>query len=174
MTRTSDLKETAKEQAAELGQAAKEHATELGHQAKMAAKEEAMSHADDAKSSLASEAQKAASAAEAAASQFDPNSPQAQAMQKIADHIEDLATHLRQSDVRELAGQASSMARRNPLLFVGGAVIAGFAAARFLKARDPKSLYSNSRDSDPWAAPRNATAHHDNVVNEMGGGRTYG
>jgi hypothetical protein len=53
--------------------------------------------------------------------------------------------------VRELASQATDMARRNPMLFIGGAAIAGFAAARFLKARDPQP--HASAQANPWAAP---------------------
>ena len=174
MSRTSELAHEAKEQATELGRSAKEHATELGRQAKTAAKNEAMSQATQAKTSLAAEAQKAANAAQSAASHFDPNSAQAKAVQQVADRIDDLAMYLRQSDVRDLAGQATSMARRNPLLFIGGALAAGFAAARFLKARDPKQLYAGISGNDPWAAPQSATAHHDTVVNDLPGDRHYG
>ena len=82
----------------------------------------------------------------------DAASPQAQALHHVADHIEDFAGQLRTTDLAKVADQATDIARRNPLLFVGGAVIAGFAAARFLKARDPKPAIA-AHSADPWARP---------------------
>ena len=82
----------------------------------------------------------------------DAASAQAQALHHVADHIEDFAGQLRTTDLAKVADQATDIARRNPLLFVGGAVIAGFAAARFLKARDPEPA-SAVHAADPWTSP---------------------
>ncbi|MEL7211337.1 MAG: hypothetical protein AAGK92_01670 [Pseudomonadota bacterium] len=140
MSDTSDLTQTAKQHAAELGQKAHDAATQ-----------EAVAHADSAKQKVTHKVQKAADAAGAAASELDPNSPQAQAMQQVADTIEDVAHKIRTTDIRHMADQATEMARRNPLLFIGGAAIAGFAAARFLKARAPHAS-APLQGSDPWGS----------------------
>lgn len=164
----------------DLGNRAKEHAAELRDQAKAAATQEAVARAEEAKTTVASKVQQTADAADAAANQFDPASAQAQAVQQVADHIEDVATKLRTADVQKLAGQATEMARRNPLLFIGGAAIAGFAAARFLKARDPHPT-GYADHTDPWGTPhygsRAAPSEHvDNktVMADINGDRTHG
>ena len=147
MSTTSDLSNTVRA-----------HAEDVGTQAKAAATQETVAQANKAKSAVANKAQQAANAADAAASELDPASPQAEAIRQVADHIEGVASQLRHADVRELATQATNLARRNPLLFVGGAAIAGFAAARFFKARDPQSAFVVD-DDDPWAAPSDAQSH---------------
>lgn len=160
----------------DLSHRAKEHASELGAQAKAAAAQEAVAQAGKVKDVAADKVQQTADAADAAAGKLDPASPQAQAVQQVADHIEGMATKLRTADIRQLADQATDMARRNPLLFIGGAAIAGFAAARFLKARDPQPAGHSDYD-DPWAAPRahpTKTADSTSVMADINGGRTDG
>src|SRR5918995_1366175 len=51
-----------------------------------------------------------------------------------ADRAEDLARYLRETDVREMIGNVEHFARRQPLLFLGGAFVLGVAASRFIKA----------------------------------------
>ena len=55
----------------------------------------------------------------------------------IAEAIEGLAGQIRETDVSAVADKATEVARRHPLLFVGGAIVAGFAAARFIQAPQP-------------------------------------
>lgn len=51
-----------------------------------------------------------------------------------ADGTERVATFLRETDAREMVGAVEDIARRQPLLFVGGAFLLGIAASRFIKA----------------------------------------
>jgi hypothetical protein len=51
-----------------------------------------------------------------------------------ADQAGALAGYLRENDVREIVGNVESFARRQPLLFIGGAFLLGMAASRFIKA----------------------------------------
>lgn len=51
-----------------------------------------------------------------------------------ADQAEALAGYLRENDVRQIIGNVESFARRQPLLFLGGAFVLGMAASRFIKA----------------------------------------
>ena len=51
-----------------------------------------------------------------------------------ADQAENLAAYLRETDVRQMIGSVESFARRQPLLFLGGAFVLGVAASRFIKA----------------------------------------
>ncbi|PJI84462.1 hypothetical protein BC777_3522 [Yoonia maricola] len=159
--------------ASDLNDTARAHVEDIGAQAKAAATQEAVSQADKVKQATASQVQQAADAADAAASQLNPASPQAEAMKQVADHIEGVASQLRQADVRELASQVTDVARSNPMLFIGGAAIAGFAAARFLKARDPQP--HSGADSDPWASSRGYApdkTNHRTVMADINGGRS--
>lgn len=51
-----------------------------------------------------------------------------------ADQAEAIARYLRETDVRQLIGNVEDFARRQPLLFLGGAFLLGVAASRFVKA----------------------------------------
>ena len=51
-----------------------------------------------------------------------------------ADQAEALATYLRGTDMRQMIGNVEDFARRQPLLFVGGAFLLGMATSRFIKA----------------------------------------
>jgi len=138
-------------QSSNLADKARQHAAELGEQAQETVTQEAIAQAHSAQSAAAGKISEAANATEAAADQFDPGSPQAEAMRQVADQIEDVAAKLRDADVRQIANEATEYARRNPLLFLGGAALAGFAAARFLKARDPAPTHrAAGMSSDPW------------------------
>lgn len=145
MSDTSDLKESVRS-----------HAADLGTQAKAAATQEAVAQADRVKDTAAGKVEAAANVADAAAGELDPSSPQAQAMQQVADHIEGVAQGLRNADIRDIAVQATDLARRNPMLFIGGAAIAGFAVARFLKARDPQPTATH--EDDPWGSSGESSA----------------
>ena len=51
-----------------------------------------------------------------------------------ADQAESIASYLRENDVRQIVGNVENFARRQPLLFLGGAFLLGMAASRFIKA----------------------------------------
>jgi hypothetical protein len=51
--------------------------------------------------------------------------------------LEDAAKNLRQRNVDDLMDDVSRFARSQPALFFGGAMLAGFALARFLKSSAP-------------------------------------
>jgi hypothetical protein len=51
-----------------------------------------------------------------------------------ADQAEAVARYLRETDVRQLIGTVEDFARRQPLVFLGGAFLVGVAASRFVKA----------------------------------------
>ncbi len=51
-----------------------------------------------------------------------------------ADQAERLAGYLRETDARQIVDTVQDVARRQPLLFIGGAFALGLAASRFIKA----------------------------------------
>ncbi|WP_425099429.1 hypothetical protein [Tropicibacter sp. S64] len=97
-----------------------------------------------------------ADAARRAGSQFPAGSLEERAMQEIANRIDGALSHVRDKGFDELSRDVATFARRNPLLFLGGAVLAGFAAARVLKAETPRAAPAYS--DDPWAGHLSAPA----------------
>lgn len=57
----------------------------------------------------------------------------ASAVERGAAELDTLATSLRNKNIGDLAGQAQAFARRQPALFMGAALAAGFAVARLGK-----------------------------------------
>ncbi|QAX28106.1 hypothetical protein [Leisingera sp. NJS204] len=135
MTDTSDLESQARAQAADLGR-----------KAKGAVKGTVRDAADAAQSQAAREVQATADAAGAAADAFALGSMQSQAAQMVAGHLEDAAHRVRSLDIEQSVRDVSAFARRNPLLFLGGAALAGFAATRFLKASEPDGRSNGPAD----------------------------
>jgi len=54
--------------------------------------------------------------------------------ERAADRVERLADYLREREIGDLIGEVEDFARRQPVLFVGGAFTLGLLAARFLKS----------------------------------------
>lgn len=134
----------------DLTQDIKSKAQELGGDVADAVKAEARQAAEDLSNEAADRATRAANAADAAAAEFNSDSIQARAAQQIAEQVEGFASRLRTADLTSITTDVSTFARKNPALFIGGAALLGFAATRFLKARDPHRIDYASTDSDPW------------------------
>lgn len=146
---------------------AEDHAADLTRKVQATARAKAEEHAQSLKDSAAAKAENTANAAKAAAAQFDPATLQAEAAQHVADRVDELAARIRHSDLETVASQVGDFARRNPLLFVGAAAAAGFAATRFLKAREPHATHHDA--DDPWSATERPT-----VISEINKERRHG
>lgn len=57
-----------------------------------------------------------------------------------AEQVDRLSDALRERGIEDLVGEAEKFARRQPLLFVGGALVAGMMLARFLKHSDQGAM----------------------------------
>jgi hypothetical protein len=81
-----------------------------------------------------------AHAAERAAHEFDDDLPQAaQYIRQASQTMSGVADQIRDREVRDLIGEVTDFARRQPTLVFGGAMLLGFAALRFLKSSAPSS-----------------------------------
>ncbi|MDC0656641.1 hypothetical protein N6L27_01360 [Leisingera sp. SS27] len=138
MIDTSDLEQQARSQAAGLGR-----------KAKAAVAGKLREATDAAQSQAAQEVEATADAADAAAGAFAPGSVQAQAASMVAGHLEDAAHRVRSLDIEQTVEDVSAFARRNPLLFLSAAALAGFAATRFLKAHDREAETSGGAVRNP-------------------------
>ena len=138
-----DLKQQASAAAESVVDAAKQEADELGTAAKEIfddATGRVKSAVDDQKTAGADYLDKVAHAVHRAAREFDTDVPQAaRYIRRAGSELSSVAKAIRHRDVRELVTEVEDVARRQPALFFGGAVILGFAALRFLKSAPPKS-----------------------------------
>jgi len=76
-----------------------------------------------------------------AAGEFEKDVPQAaRYIRRAGSQLASTADALRERDPRELVAEVEDLARRQPALFFGGAVILGFAALRFLKSASPAAV----------------------------------
>jgi hypothetical protein len=118
---TKTTKDTAKDAAKDVAEAVK---------TTVAAK------AESAKQSAADMAEAEARGWNEAASAFRADSFSRQAAEHLADQLSSAASAVRDTDLSTLQADLTAFARRNPLLFFGGAAILGFAAIRALKASE--------------------------------------
>ncbi|WP_299785098.1 hypothetical protein [uncultured Marivita sp.] len=129
----------AKQKAGALAEQAKSAAGDVAQNAASAAKDQA----DAAKSSVADEVSGVASALRTAAEEMRSGSPQERTFGQIAEGLADASEAMRNKDLSEMVQDVSAFARKNPLVFLGGAALIGFAATRFAKAsssNDPQTV----------------------------------
>ena len=127
---TDNVTSAAKDQAGEIGTAVKDMAADATGKVKSAMNEQKTAGADYLG--------KIAQAVHRAAGEFESDVPQAaQYIRQAAGQIETVAKAVRERDMRDLVGEVQVLARRQPTLFFGGAVILGFAALRFFKSSSP-------------------------------------
>jgi hypothetical protein len=88
-----------------------------------------------------------ARAIDRASSELDEQSPQiARAFRSAAENVETFSDTLRGERVNDLFAAGADYARRQPLAFFAGALIAGFAASRFLLSHKESGARSNPQD----------------------------
>lgn len=85
-----------------------------------------------------------------AAREFDNDLPIAgKYIRKAAAQVENVSDSIRTGDFSDLVSSAQTFARRQPTAFLGIAVLAGFAAVRFLKSSSGASASSESFGLQP-------------------------
>ena len=95
---------------------------------------EARSRAEGAKSDVADEVGDVASALRRASEELRGGSAQERTFGMIAGSLADASDYIRDKDFGDALKSVSRVARDNPLLFLGGAALLGFAASRYAKA----------------------------------------
>ncbi|PLS22950.1 hypothetical protein [Neptunicoccus cionae] len=139
----SSVAEKAKETASELAGQAKETANSAAQTAANAA----VQQADNAKASVADEVSGVASALRTAAGEMRNGSPQERTFGQMAEGLADASDALRDKDLGTMVEDVTHFARKNPLLFLGGAALLGFAATRFAKASGSSSHDDSNADA---------------------------
>jgi len=85
----------------------------------------------------------------------------------VAGSVNDVANALRQRNMGELVADVQEMARRNPGLFMAGAAVAGFAAARFLRSSSRQGDdHTGGQRGDHMADQRRAHDRTDQIYRD--------
>lgn len=122
--------EAARAKAEEFADTAKDFAAEAGESLKHRAYEEKQAGADYVAH--------IADAIRRASREFDDDLPIAGVyMRKAAAKVEDISDTVQRGDLSDLVHGVQDFARRQPTVFLGLAVLAGFGAVRFLKSSRP-------------------------------------
>jgi hypothetical protein len=98
-------------------------------------KEDGRQTLEQRKRSAADRVDGIAQALERTGAQFSENEPTlADLANRLSGTVGNLATRLREGSIDDLVDDTRALARRNPVLFIAGGLVAGFALARFVKA----------------------------------------
>jgi hypothetical protein len=147
-----DLKDKATEFAETSGEKFREQASEFADMAKDTAGEATdrlKEKVSDQKEAGAEYVGHLAETMRRAAREFDNNLPIAgKYIRKAAAQVENVSDSIRTGDFNDLVRNAQSFARRQPTAFLGMAVLAGFAAVRFLKSSSDASPTSSRSRAD--------------------------
>jgi hypothetical protein len=69
--------------------------------------------------------------------------------EKAADQIDRASKFVRTADAGEIAETLGTVARKEPLLFLGGAFVLGILGARFMKSSTPRAFASEKKAETP-------------------------
>lgn len=89
---------------------------------------------EQVKDGAASEIDNISSALRSAAEKSREGSPQERTFGQAAEALADFSDTVRNKDLGQLLSDVNGFARKNPMAFLGGAALLGFAATRFAKA----------------------------------------
>ena len=118
-------------------QAATARAKQAARDAGANARQAARSYGEAQKRSAAEGMSGLAAALHSAARQLEntPSGALAPFVEQAAERIDDASQRLREEDLSALLARAEGLARRQPMVFIGGSIVLGFAVARMLKNR---------------------------------------
>ncbi|MFN3652750.1 MAG: hypothetical protein ACK47B_24490 [Armatimonadota bacterium] len=137
---SGSMMEQAKETTRETMQSATQGVSELAHKAKDQIKTQASQQKDRAAESLHT----VADAFRETGGKLQEQQPVlGNCMTAAGDVADNLSGYLREHDVEDMVREVENFARRQPTLLIGGALVLGFLAARFLKSSSSSASYSS-------------------------------
>lgn len=132
----------------------KQQGRDAAHDVSEAAQHQAESFYNQQRDTAAEQTQKFTSVFYKMADEFD-NQQQpyfSQQVRKLADTADRFSNKLRDKDLKSICQEAQSYSRREPALFFGGAIAAGFLLTRFLRSSSQHSHSSNNHSHQPSGA----------------------
>jgi hypothetical protein len=143
----SDLVQTARE----AGAAAQERLGDLRDAAVSSldeAKSAATEKAGEVKVQAADEISRTARGLEAAAEEMEGSPLQQDLLREAADGLRQIAHAVEGKSLGRMAAELSEFGRQNPVAYLGGAALVGFALARFARASTPAETDASSSRFD--------------------------
>jgi hypothetical protein len=147
----SDLVQTA----GEAGAAAQDRLGDLRNAALFSldeAKSAATERVEETKDQAAGEIARTAEGLAAAAAEMEGSPFQQDLLREAADGLRQIARAVEGKSIGRMAGELSEFGRQNPVAYLGGAALVGFALARFARASMPAgttSLSASRFDAGP-------------------------
>jgi len=128
----------------------KQRGRDTAHDVSEAAQHQAESYFTKQRDNAAEQSQKFTSVLQKMADEFDQQQQPyfSKQARRFADTTERMSQKLRDKDLRSVCDEAKSFSRREPALFVGGVIAAGFLASRFLRSSS-KHTHGNDGYSNP-------------------------
>lgn len=123
------------------------------------ARKVAAEKAEEAREAAAETASDSAERLRDAGESFEKGSMAQAATDRIADNLSEAARSIRETDLAHLTDDLTDFARRQPLLFFGGAALLGFAVGRMLKASE-RAEHQTHRDWDDRSYARSRNYEH--------------
>ncbi|SDN67341.1 hypothetical protein [Vreelandella arcis] len=126
----------------------KQQGRETAHEVGEAAQHQAESYFSQQRDYAADQSHKLTGALQKMADEFD-NQQQpylSKPARKLADSTERFSKKLRDKDLRSVCEEAQNFSRREPALFIGGVIAAGFLVSRFLRSSSEHRSGEDSSD----------------------------
>jgi hypothetical protein len=162
----SDLVQTARE----AGAAAQERLGDLREAAVSGlddAKSAATEKAGEVKAQAADEIARTARGLEAAAEEMEGSPLQQDLLREAADGLKQIAHAVEGKSLGRMAAELSEFGRQNPVAYLGGAALVGFALARFARASTPAEPDTSSSRFD--AGPQSQSGAQRSSADFTGG-----
>lgn len=164
-TETRSATETARREGEHLGERAREKADEFKQQAEQQAhgmRDRALSAVDHQKDAAVHRIEGVAHALRSASDDLRGRGQPmvAEYSRHLAEGLESMAGSLSQRNIDDLVGGVEDFARQRPVAFIGGAMVAGFALARFMKSSSARRSYAGRDEggtAGSWPAQGTST-----------------
>lgn len=143
----------------ETKESLKHRGRDAAHDVSEAAHQQAESYFTKQRDNVAEQSEKFTSVLHKMADEFDQQEQPyfSKQARKVADTTDRMSHKLRDKDLRSVCDEAQSFSRREPALFVGGLIAAGFLASRFLRSSSKHTHgndgYSNTTDERSTGRP---------------------
>lgn len=161
--RLKDTAQDAREKAAERAAELKQDTRDMVQRAKAGAEAEA----ERVKGRGAGRLRDLSHALGRAADDLGHESPSGSMIREAADGLDEVARSIERRSVGEIVDTVADFGRRNPTVFLGGAMLAGFALSRFATASNPSPLYDDRHHLDrhfEYDRPAGSSASHGTSV----------
>jgi len=158
----SDLSDTLREAKDATG-AQIEEAKQAARSALNDAQAAAVDKGAEMKGAAAVEIARTADGLEAAAAEMDGSPLQQDLLREAAEGLKQISNAVQGKSIGTMVEDLSEFGRRNPLAYLGGAALAGFALARFARASAPDPNPSWQERAPSGTATNSLTGGYDNA-----------